>query len=225
MRILKCFGRIFTLLFVGFTLLAVQACGDDEENGIFEDSQNASNIAVDLGLSVKWAAYNVGASSPEEYGGYYAWGETKEKKYYSGSDYKWRKSDGLIVKYAETVDNKMRLELSDDVAHVSLKGNWRMPTQDEMEELITRCSWEWTTRKGVEGQLVTGPNGNSIFLPAAGYRDGEDLYFSGSSGCYWSSTLDEDDNYYAYKLGFTGAGGLNLNNYRSDGLSVRPVMK
>lgn len=186
---------------------------------------------VDLGLpsGLKWATCNVGASSPEEYGGYYAWGETEEKSDYGWDTYKWCKgSFTSMTKYCTdssygTVDGKTLLEPSDDVAHVKWGGSWRMPTHDEMEELRTNCTWKWTSQNGVKGQFVTGPNGNSIFLPAAGGRGGAGLYGRGSDGYYWSASLLEGSSGYAYYLYFY-VGGHGWRYYgRCLGLSVRPV--
>ena len=122
--------------------------------------------AVDLGLSVKWATMNVGATSPEDYGGYYAWGETEEKSNYDWETYKWcNGSYNNMTKYCTdgyygTVDNKRVLDPSDDVAHVKWGGSWRMPTSDEIKELTDECNWQWTSLNGVDGCWVTGPNGS-----------------------------------------------------------------
>ena len=187
---------------------------------------------VDLGLSsgLKWATCNVGASKPEGYGGYYAWGETEAKSDYSWSTYKWcNGSDDTMTKYCTsssygTVDNKTTLDLEDDVAHVKWGGTWRMPTLDEQKELLNNCTWKWTTQNGEDGYKVTGPNGNSIFLPAAGYRHGAEVYYRGSRGFYWSSSLDGRDSYDAYCLCFYSDYYLwySFKN-RYYGLSVRPV--
>lgn len=185
--------------------------------------------AVDLGLSVKWASCNVGANSPEEYGGYYAWGETEEKTYYSWSTYKWcNGSYNNLTKYCTgsssgTVDNRTTLEPEDDVAHVKWGGNWRMPTRDEQEELCTKCNWAWTTMNGVKGYQVTGPNGNSIFLPAASHRIGTDVDGRGSYGSYWSATLYENSRF-AYIISFyDGYYNSYCFYYRYYGQVVRPV--
>ena len=186
--------------------------------------------AVDLGLSVKWATCNVGATSPEEYGGYYAWGETEEKDNYDWSTYKWcNGSYDTMTKYCTdsyygTVDNKTVLDPEDDVAHVKWGGSWRMPTRAEQDELRNNCTWTWTTQNGVKGYKVTSKtNGNSIFLPAAGYRSSADLYNSGSYGNYLSSSLNEGDSYGAYDLYFYSGSYDWSYDYRFDGFSVRPV--
>ena len=186
---------------------------------------------VDLGLSVKWATCNVGAYSPEEYGGYYAWGETEEKSDYDWDTYKWCKgTDDTMTKYCThsgdgTFDNRRTLTSSDDVATVKWGSKWRMPTKEEMKELVEDCTWTCTTQNEVNGMKVTGPNGNSIFLPAAGLRYGTDLYYRGSTGYYWSATLDEGLSYRAYSLLFY-SGLISCDGYwydRSYGRSVRPV--
>ena len=190
---------------------------------------------VDLGLpsGIKWAAYNVGATKPEEYGGYYAWGETEEKSNYDWSTYKWCKgSSDTMTKYCTdssygTVDNKTVLDPEDDVAHVKWGGDWRMPTKAEQDELRNNCDWTWTTQNGVNGFSVTGPNGNSIFLPATGNRDGTDVSLRGSNGYCWSSSLYSDYVRDAYYLYFSGNyyDWATYHNYRYYGLSVRPVCR
>ena len=187
---------------------------------------------VDLGLpsGLKWATCNVGASAPEEYGGYYAWGETEEKNNNSWDTYKWGNYyDYSLTKYCtENVygifDNKTVLDPEDDVAHVKWGGSWRMPTATEQVELGEECNWEWTTLNDVNGYKVTGPNGNSIFLPAAGYCIGTGIYYTGSDGHYWSSSLSfsSESAYYARFYG-----DVYKFNYSSRfyGYSVRPVSK
>ena len=179
--------------------------------------------AVDLGLSVKWAAYNVGASSPEEYGDYFAWGETTTKssyKTYNSVTY------GLSTSELESlgiIGSDGNLTADYDAASVNWGSGWRIPTLDEIEELFYNCTWTWTTQNGVNGYKVKGSNGNSIFLPAAGRRHVTDLYGADSYGLYWSAT-PVSDIYGAY---------FNLSLYcydwsendRYHGLSVRPVSK
>lgn len=199
--------------------------------------------AVDLGLSIKWADCNLGASSPEDYGDYYAWGEVEP--YYSSQDpltwkegksegyywpsYKWcNGSSSTYTKYNTdssygTVDNKTVLDPEDDAAHVIIGGKWRMPTDAEWTELRGKCTWIWTTQNGINGRLVTGPNGNSIFLPAAGRRYVAYLSNVGSYGYYWSSSLSTDYPDNAWRVYF-GSGNVSRSSlYRFDGQSVRPV--
>ncbi len=236
---------VWSVLLLSFCLcgLLLVSCDDDDDDVLTEVSGpgNGNNgnggttdlsrpEAVDLGLSVKWATCNVGASSPEEYGGYYAWGETEEKSYYDWSSYKYCKgSFDTLTKYCTssrygTVDNKTVLEPEDDVAHVKWGGSWRMPTEDEIRELTDNCSWTWTSQNGVNGYVVTSnSNGNRIFLPAAGSRWGESVYDRGSDGYYWSASLGEDRGYGTYRFGFcSGDRNWGWGN-RDRGFSVRPV--
>lgn len=188
----------------------------------------SNTTAVDLGLSVKWASCNIGASSPEEYGDYYAWGETVTKERYDWSTYKfWPNSSGPFLKYCTnksygTVDNKTVLDLEDDVAHVKLGGNWRMPTDAEQDELMNYCTWKWTQINGVNGYKVIGPNGNSIFLPAAGGRNGADIIDAGLRGHYWSSSLYS--SLIAYGISFYPSGVPKSYHGRCHGQSVRAVL-
>ena len=187
--------------------------------------------AIDLGLpsGTKWANMNVGASSPEEYGGYYAWGETEEKSNYFWSTYKWcNGSYDTQTKYCTssgygTVDYKTVLDPKDDVAHVKWGGTWRMPTKAEQDELRNSCTWSRTTQNGVSGYKVTGPNGNNIFLPAAGSRYDSEVVSRGSSGFYWSSSLYSNGGSYACSLYFNSGRYDWSGYYRFSGLSVRPV--
>ena len=185
---------------------------------------------VDLGLSVKWATCNVGASKPEDYGDYYAWGETTTKSGYSWKTYKWCKgTKDTMTKYCTnsnygTVDNRTTLTSSDDVATVKWGSKWRMPTKEEMKELDEDCTWTWTIQNGVRGMKVKGPNGNSIFLSAAGYRYGTDLRYRGSYGYYWSATLRVDISDAAYDFNFDDGGSRWYGNWdRFIGQTVRPV--
>ncbi len=202
---------------------------DDDTPALPDTPTITTGEAIDLGLSVKWASYNVGATKPEEYGGYYAWGETEEKSDYELYTYKyWSGNRSLMTKYCTyssqgTVDNKTTLEPEDDVATVKWGGTWRMPTRAELDELLNSCTWTFTTLNGVNGHRVTGPNGNSIFLPAAGYRNGTEVNSLGSNGCYWSSSLNSSDSSDAYGLYFFSSGYGCGNDYRNYGLTVRPV--
>lgn len=188
-----------------------------KKNG--ESCPDANHVhAVDLGLSVKWACCNVGASVPEGYGGYYAWGETEEKSDYDWDTYKYYSDNTGIVNIGSNISGTQY-----DVAHVKWGGSWRMPTLEEIKELVNNCTWKWTTYNGVNGQLVTGPNGNSIFLPAAGFRCGTDLIGRGSGGYYWSATLREYGSLTAYGLYFNVGLYWNYGWYRGYGHTVRPV--
>ena len=170
---------------------------------------------VDLGLSVKWATRNVGASAPADYGNYYAWGETRPK-----SEYTEYNSVSLGKSWGDIGGNSSR-----DAARANWGGSWRMPTKAELQELIDNCTWTWTTQNGKKGYRVTGKNSQSIFLPAVGYRYGGTLYDDGDSGYYWSSTPYESGTVYAYLLCF-GEGLRGVDWYRrGGGRSVRPVLE
>ena len=217
--------------------MCIVSCGDDNEE-IEPSSDMDKDIAgtedeheyVDLGLSVKWATCNVGASSPEEYGDYYAWGETETKDIYDWSTYKWcNGSYNTLTKYCtdrfySTEDNKRNLESFDDVAHVKWGGNWRIPTIQEINELINNCTWTWTTLNGKKGYKVTSKNNdNFIFLPATGCRGDSSLGSAGSGGYYWSSSLDTSGPYSAWSVYFDSSDVYRNNGTRCHGRSVRPV--
>ena len=177
---------------------------------------------VDLGLSVKWATFNVGATSPEDYGDYFAWGETEPKEEYSWATYKWGTSSNL-TKY-NTTDGKTTLEPEDDAAQVHWGGNWRMPSKEEVDELTQHCNWIWTTHNNVNGYKVTGPNGNSIFLPAAGYKGAGPTYPAGEDGLYWTSTLEK--GHYSYLIVLHNDAPpteASTKGTRCFGFTIRPV--
>ncbi len=168
---------------------------------------------VDLGLSVKWATCNVGASSPSDYGDYYAWGETSTKSSYERNNCATRgKNMGSIAGDPQC-----------DAARTNWGGTWRLPTKEEIEEIVSKCKLEWTTMDGHEGCKVTGPNGKSIFLPAAGWRYGTSLYDARDLGYYWGATPYEDESGGAYVLYFHSGDFGRTWYYRNDGRSVRPV--
>ncbi len=170
---------------------------------------------VDLGLpsGLKWATCNVGATNPMDYGNYYAWGEIKTK-----SDYTQENSSTYGKEIGDISGNA-----NYDAARANWGETWRMPTLTEIDELIDNCQWGWMTLNGIVGYNVTGPNGNSIFLPAAGYRYGSSLSSAGSGGYYWSSTPYEGYTNDAYYLYFYSSDYYRSNNYRNYGRSVRPV--
>ena len=189
---------------------------------------------VDLGLpsGIKWATFNVGATAPEEYGDYFAWGETAPKTTYNWSTYKYcNGTETSLTKYCVSssygiVDNRTILGLEDDAANANWGGNWRMPTEAEQDELrnTDNCTWEWITQNGVNGYKVTSKvNGNSIFLPAAGYRCDDDLSYAGSNGYFWSSSLNAGNSSGAYVLSFDSSDVGWYASSRYYGLSVRAV--
>lgn len=180
--------------------------------------------AVDLGLpsGTLWASWNIGASAPEEYGGYYAWGETKEKDYYSWSNY--IHCDGSNETCYHIGDDIAGTEY--DVAHVKWGGSWTMPTSVQIYELTSICTSTWTQMNGVNGLLVTGPNGNTIFLPAAGYKEKENISLKKRFGQYWSSTLNStsENGVWGLGIGSDEFGLFNYLNFRYAGFSVRAVI-
>ena len=191
--------------------------------------------AVDLGLpsGLKWASCNVGATTPEDYGNYYAWGEVPPKDDYSWATYKHANGAyDKLTKYCNKAsygdngftDNKTTLDPEDDAATANWGNAWRIPTDAEWKELQENCTWTWTTQNGVNGyQVASKTNSNSIFLPAAGYRYFTDLYFVGSDGYYWSSSLGTDRPGDAWSVDFNSDYVGRFNDYRYDGQSVRPV--
>ncbi len=232
-------NKLFSMLLCGAMLVSFSACENNEPNG--DSTTNGGTTGthkgyewVDLGLSsgTRWATCNVAATSPEEYGEYFAWGEVTPALDYSIGLYLHSSGHGQMIKYCTNsddgkVDNKTIFEPEDDAATANWGDGWRMPTIKEFQELVDECTWTWTynyNEAKVKGCIVTGPNGNSIFLPAAGLKSGRTLYSDGVYGSYWSSSLCEDYSRTAYGLTFKasdydceGAG------FREDGYTVRPV--
>ncbi len=223
-----------TLTVMGYTIeaspLASFKIGEDDEGDW-----------VDLGLpsGTLWATRNIGATAPEDYGDYFAWGETEPKDYYNWNTYKWYDNYiYCITKYhygysyyddsgnriSVPSDGKTELDPEDDAATANWGSDARMPSLEQIQE-VEQCTWTWTTRNGVNGQLGTGPNGNTIFLPAAGGRLDEDIDGVGSGGYYWSRTLTSDGPYGAYGLGlgFIGVYWDNFYYGRHHGRTVRAV--
>ena len=208
--------KVLLFMALAATLMAAIACeksnkeeAEDIPDGPFEFG------AVDLGLSVKWANANVGADSPEVYGDYYAWGETETKTNYDWDTYKW--ADGSydkLTKYntsnswgkVDGVKTLQRGEASgetvDDAARAVLQGAWRMPTQEDWDNLISGCNWKWTTYKKVKGWKVSSKtNSNYIFIPAAGYMSESSLQEDGATGLYWSSSVNSTGmSFYAWHM-------------------------
>jgi hypothetical protein len=192
---------------------------------------------VDLGLpsGTLWATYNVGANSPEEYGDYFAWGETEPKSVYNWNGYKYCTSvDNKLTKYCTQsdygnygfTDTLTELTAEDDAATANWGSDWQMPSQEQIEELYRKTTTTWTTQSGVYGWLFTAGNGKSIFLPAAGYRNGTSLASEGSDGHYWSRSLHPSYSEYAYNL-YSISDGIDPSGFgtRCYGYSVRPVLK
>lgn len=205
-------------------------------NTPYDNEQYNNHEFVDLGLpsGLKWATCNIGANAPEEYGNYYAWGETEPKDDYRGNKYfadDYSTTDRLL-KYNVNpqqgdVDNKTVLDPEDDVAHVVWGGTWRMPTDEEHRELRLKCQWENTTLNGVKVTKITGPNGNCIYLPYTGRRMYAMTLSADTEGYYWTSSLKVDgggslDDYCSYAEYFTVPYALGSMS-RSMGAAVRPV--
>ena len=228
------FFKILSVLFVVIMLIGLFL--------LFARNTNHSNTGtknghewVDLGLSVKWATCNVGATLPEEYGDYYAWGETETKDDFTWSTYKLSKgidSYTTLTKYCndkrygnnEFTDNRIILEPNDDVARVKWGNNWRMPTESEVKELIDNCIWRWTTKNGINGYNITSRTTNgTIFLPASGGRNGISLNQNGVMGAYWTSSLNIDNPSTAARLILSSNSHLLNNDGRCYGSTIRPV--
>ena len=172
--------------------------------------------AVDLGLSVKWAACNMGGNAPHDYGSLYSWGETSPKTNYSEDCYAY---------YAQGQYQYIGTNIcgtSYDAAHLLWGGHWRLPTRAEVEELKTLCTWTAEELEGVAGYRVTGTNGNSIFLPSAGYQDSTERKETGTSGYYWTGTLNREMPSSAYNINFRGY-AADWSASRAYGFSIRPV--
>ena len=215
---------------------------------VIEEPHYKTPEPIDLGLpsGLKWASFNLGAKKAEESGDYFTWGETEpyyssldpltwkpDKQYgYSWLYYKWAMgSEKTLTKYNSDAeygyngftDGKYILEPEDDAAYVNLGDKWRMPTDYEWEELTSKCSFAWTSKNGVNGCQLTGPNGNSIFIPAAGFIYWSGLSYNGTEGYYWSLTgyKEYPDCSYGFWFRSTGTGCCSLE--RCFGFTIRPV--
>lgn len=191
----------------------ISAVWEESHPNISVDEQNPE--AIDLGLSVKWSSHNIGASSPTEYGGLYGWGDITGTNHSENND-----------EYPSANPPSSICGTEYDIATKEWGNNWRMPSQAEMEELAEKCTWVWTTVDGVNGMTVTGPNGNSIFLPAAASRTGEKVSNQvGKRGCYWSGTLWSDNKFASHLYFYDNADRVQpaRSNRRYIGMSVRPV--
>ena len=187
------------------------------------DEYTTEHDYVDFGLSVKWATCNVGAVTPEDMGGRYAWGETVTKDYYDWDNYiwcdgeEWLQNKYCTYDYTGKVDGKTKLDDEDDVAQQLWGNGWRMPTREEAEELCNNTTWEFTTRNGVQGYIVTGKNGNSMFVPSCGQFDENGLSVE-YEAILWTS--ETDGSHIAYNI---TDGYVVLFNHKHDGVTVRAV--
>lgn len=224
------FVQAMLLFLLPMSLMLVSCKKEDEDKQ--HDNAPSHVEAVDLGLSVKWANCNIGASTPEAAGAYYAWGETEEKEAYTPFTYKYYlgdlNEDGNYYNSEEykNIGNDIS-GTAYDVVRAKWGGSWRMPTQEELEELCLKCSWEATEINGVKGNIVTGPNGNSIFLPCTDIPTGIGTANEADIiGAYWSATLSNFPSS-AYSILFTYndivSGNRSISTYRSHGLPIRPV--
>ena len=207
---------------------------EDEDLPSIPDEVDKEYNPVDLGLpsGLLWADRNVGADSPYECGNYFAWGEVETKDYFSWATYKWYNAENngmnkycTIADYGN-VDDKTVLEPADDAATINMGKKWRMPTEEEQRELFEQCVCTWTTEYAIPGYKVTGPNGNSIFLPATGFCKEDRIRFVGVNSYYWSATLYKDYQYYSTYVFFNSdkKGNIACNN-RYNGLAVRAVRR
>ena len=226
--------KIFYLVaLVAISLLFVQNASSQGQG------KHEGHKYVDLGLlsGLKWATCNVGATTPEEYGDYFAWGETEPKEKYSWTTYKYATDYDQLTKYCSKsrygkdgfTDSKTVLDPEDDAATVNWGGKWRMPTKEEQYELHVNCTWVWTTENYVQGYRVTsnieGYTDRSIFLPASGLKIGSSRSGVDEYGYYWSSTRAPDQN---CALVLTFGSHYIANNFdvsRAKGCSVRAVFK
>ena len=228
-----------SLLFIA--LVSISACSKSKTPATADmnvpttGTQNGHDW-VDLGLpsGLKWATCNIGATAPEDYGDFYAWGEITPKSEFIWENYKFfigeDSSENMAfsmyntdVDYG-TVDNKKRLAIADDAARVNWGDSWRMPMDTELQELMAECVWTWTEQAGVYGFKVTSKkNGNSIFFPAAGYCYMSEHAFGGTYGCYWSSSLFAPSPDVSGYLCFSSGEFYQGNDSRYKGHSIRPV--
>ena len=223
--------NIVMVAIVATIAISLTSCDKDSDLAFAEPQAVSTHEYVDLGLKVKWATCNVGAEKPEDYGDYFAWGETAPKSDYSWSTYKFTTDGGkTFTKY--TGSDKTVLDAADDAATANWGSAWRMPTFEEVLDLRDNCTWEWqaagnTTFGGVAGYKVTskktGYTDKYIFLPAAGRRHGTDVYAAGSWGYYRSSTTRADGPSNPYYLAFDSGSYTWYSSYRYSGFTVRPV--
>ena len=206
---------------VGDIMAIINIMGGGSQTAAYTVCPNANHPhMIDLGLpsGTLWACCNVGANAPEDYGEYYAWGETQTKDTYSWDTYQYGKTGANLVNIGSDI-----AATDYDAATANWGTLWCMPSSDQCNELVDNCLSVWTTQNGVYGRKFTGTNGGTLFLPAAGFRLRGDLSRVGSYGNYWTSTLCERPQTSSMELGFDSEGEYTLPIYRCNGLSVRPV--
>lgn len=194
-----------------------------QANNNYEGIENGHEW-VDLGVSVLWASCNVGASKQEQCGDFFAWGEVASKEEYTWANLMDSPDFGKTFHvYNANSSEEVNLRPQDDVAHTKWGGKWRMPTSDEFNELLYKCTWKWTKINGTNGYKVTGRNGNFIFLPASGWYFDSSHDDKGEKGFYWTSTLGSSSYSAKYLYFYDGYLAINGGD-RKDGQSVRPVI-
>lgn len=191
-------------------------CAEDGNPNTTEVSESPTQgvEAVDLGLSVKWASCNIGATKPEEFGDYFAWGEVSPKKEYSVEN---------SLTYAKDLED-ISGDPQYDAATANWGGDWRIPTLAEYKELREKCSWKWIELNGVKGMRAKGPNGNTIFFPAAGAIKGSSSIYTGPYGKYWTSTSCNIHENSARVFGFAHKMFVEDSDMRYGGRTIRPVL-
>ncbi|MBP5259228.1 MAG: hypothetical protein J6Z12_01145 [Paludibacteraceae bacterium] len=218
-------------------LFALGACNNEKDEPSGEEGKQGENFVggheyVDLGLpsGTLWATCNVGASSPEKPGSYFAWGETSQKNFYGWNNlaycisYDDNTGQGSFSKYNDT-DGLSELQASDDAATFAWGSSWRTPTGNQYRELVNECSWVWAKQNEVNGLLATGPNGKTIFFPAAGFFYEGYVDGMGEFGDYWSCSTFQDTNANSFAFGFEDELDFGVGaDARMDGLSVRAVV-
>ena len=214
-----------SLFIIALTLMAYTANAQEAIQTLCPDGNHPHMIDLGLPSGTKWACCNVDASQPEDYGGYYAWGETEEKEIYSWNTY-------IHCDGSSSTCHNLGSDIAGtkyDVAHVKWGGDWVMPSETQEYELKVNCTYTWTIENGVKGGKFTSKeNGASIFLPAAGYRNGSRFSSIGGGGIYMSSTQHPSYSNYSHFLFFISgynAVDMSYKGGRYYGLSVRPVTK